>query len=344
MIKPTYFSFTEKGKEGLPSQEEITFFLKDNTEPVVFLDSCVCLDIVKIIDHKKKAQNASKEKVMNLKKYLSISKLRIKPMFGLMELCYDQDRFNERKFWDFNNRIRYYEEIPLKYFQGFKFDFNRDFFLLYTPDLKLQITFQALESFFLNTYCSLLKIRELSINGLSKAKSKNNISEFFNWMSCELGIILGIEYFLALKIFGGSTEFRKMIWLDGKQDIIKKKLIGTAWDIFHTRLSTNTFEFNKLKLLENKKIYSYFLTNDFDLFNLFAYYGLFCTIDKKNDTGTIRLFNTDLNVPHFDSKFIDEQNMIMFEALTNRFDKIIENNLTKTKLLIQALEIKNSIA
>lgn len=37
-----------------------------------------------------------------------------------------------------------------------------------------------------------------------------------------LGFILGIKPKLAMNIFGGKTEFRKMISLDGKERLIKK--------------------------------------------------------------------------------------------------------------------------
>jgi hypothetical protein len=344
MNKQTYFSFTEKGKEDLPSKEEILYLESENTRPIIFIDSCVCLDIVKTINYRNKVQSITREKVLHLKEYLTDSKIRLKPMFGLIELCYEQGRFNEKKFWEFNNRIKYFEDIPLKYFHGYKYNFDKDFFLLFTSDLGLQSTFNALESYYLNAYCALLKIRALALKGLSKTMAKRNITDFFNWMVDELGIVLGLEYFLSLKIFGGSSEYRKMIWLDGKQEIIKKKLVGSSWDIFHARLSTNTFEFNKLKLIDNKKVYTYFLTNDLNLFNLFAYYSLFCVIEKADDTGTMRLFNSDLNVPHLDNKFIDDQNRKIFEALSERVNKKIENNPTKTKLLIQDLEKKNNIA
>jgi hypothetical protein len=205
-----------------------------------------------------------------------------------------------------------------------------------TPELNLKSTFKSLEYIFLNAYCSLLKIRALSLNGLSKNTAKKNITEFFNWMSQELGIILGIEYRLALNIFGGSTEYRKMIWLDGDKKLLKRKLIGTSWDIFHTRLCTNNFEI--AKILENKSIEGYFITNDNLLFNLHAQYSISGVIEKSENLGTIRIFNTDFNLPHFNKDFINKQNEKIIKEMSERFDKPLKNNVELTKTLINDLE------
>jgi hypothetical protein len=263
-------------------------------------------------------------------------------MFGLFELSYNDGDFNIKKYWDFKNRIKFFEEIPLKHFLAFKYDFLRDFFVLSTPEVDLKSSFNSLEYIFLNAYCSILKIRAISLNGLSKNKAEKNITEFFDWMSNELGIVLGIEYRLALNIFGGSTEFRKMIWLDGDKKLSKKKLIGTAWDIFHTRLCTNNFEI--AKMLEIKGIEGYFITNDNLLFTLHAQYSLSGIIEKSENLGTMRIFNTDFNLPHFTDNFIDKQNEKIFTKMSERFDKPLMNNVELTKKIINDLEKINIIA
>jgi hypothetical protein len=337
-----YHSFTEKGYKVLPDKQELLALLNDNIEPILFLDSCVCLDIVKVIDYKRKAINANIQKVINLKRYISSNNLKVRPMFGLIELSYENGHFNTKKYWDFRNRIRFFEEIPLKHFMSFKYDFNKDFFILNTPDLNLESTFKSLEYFFLNTYCCLLKIRAISLNGLSKAKAENNITEFFNWMSNDLGIILGIEYRLALSVFGGSNEYRKMIWLDGDNSLVKRKIIGTSWDICHTRLCTNNFEFGKI--LENRNIEGYFITNDNLLFNLHAHYSLSGIIEKSEDFGTMKIFNTDFNIPHFTEDFIDKQNGKMIDEMAERFNKPSKNNVEQTRILIENLEKINNVA
>jgi len=337
-----YHSFTEQGYKRLPDNDEISELFKDNIEPVLFLDSCVCINIVKVVDYKRKATNANIQKVINLKKYISKNNLKVRPMFGLIELSYKNGNYNIQKYWDFCNRIKFFEEIPLKHFLSFKYDFFKEFYVLQTPELNLESTFKSLEYFFLNTYCSLLKIRAISLNGLSKNKAEKNIIEFFNWMSHELGIILGIEYKLAMNIFGGSTEYRKMIWLDGDQKLLKKKLIGTSWDIFHTRLCTNNFEF--AKILGNKNIEGYFITNDKLLFNLHAHYSLSGVIEKSENFGTMKVFNTDFNIPHFNDDFIEKQNKKMIEEMTERFNKPSKNNVELTKRLIKYLEEINNVA
>lgn len=337
-----YHSFTEKGYKTLPKNNEISELSKNNIEPILFLDSCVCVNIVKVIDYKRKATNANIDKVINLKKYISKNNLKTKPTFGLLELSYENGNYNMGKYWDFNNRIAFFEEMPLKYFLNFKYDFLKNFHLLETPDINLKSTFESLEYLFLNTYCCLLKIRAISLNGLSKGKAEKNITEFFNWMSHELGIIQGIEYKLAMNIFGGSTKYRKMIWLDGDEKLVKKKLIGTSWDIFHTRLCTNNFELSKIA--EDRKIEGYFITNDELLFNLHAQYNLSSVIKKTEDFGTLKIFNSDIDIPHYNDNFIDKNNKMLLDAMTERFNKPTKNNVGLTKLLINDLEKTNKIA
>ena len=337
-----YFSFTEQGYKSLPEEKEISELSKDNIEPILFLDSCVCLNIIKVVDYKRKATNANLQKVINLKRYISKYDIKVRPMFGLFELSYEKGDFDIKKYWDFKTRIKFFEKIPLKNFLTFKYDFSRDFFVFGTPELNLKSSFNSLEYIFLNAYCSLLKIRAISLNGLSKNKAEKNITEFFNWMSQELGIVLGIEYKLALNIFGGSTEYRKMIWLDGDKKLLKKKLIGTAWDIFHTRLCTNNFEF--AKMLENKGIEGYFITNDNLLFTLHSQYSLSGIIEKSKNLGTMRIFNTDFNLPHFTDEFIDKQNEKILTVMSERFDKPLKNNVGLTNKLINNLEKTNNVA
>jgi len=50
-----------------------------------------------------------------------------------------------------------------------------------------------------------------------------------------------------------------MTGLDSKQSDIKKKILDTCWDFFHSRYTTKRFAISKI-LQEN--IYPYFLTSD----------------------------------------------------------------------------------
>ncbi len=56
MVKSTYSykCFDQKGETNLPSNQLIEEFYQEKIEPVIFLDSCVCLHIIKVIDHKKR--------------------------------------------------------------------------------------------------------------------------------------------------------------------------------------------------------------------------------------------------------------------------------------------------
>lgn len=191
-----------------------------------------------------------------------------------------------------------------------------DYFTLNQPKLRNHTPFYGLESFFLNTYCSLLKIRELALNGLSKKYAEKNILEFTKWMANTLGIMLGIEFKLAMNIFGGKTEFRKMIWLEGKEHLIKKKIVGTAWDITHARFCSNNFSLSK-KLGEN--LNAFFLTSDTNLFKLLSESSLTMIFDS-GEIGSSSMINTSFDYPHFDESFLNKNNTKMMELITERFN------------------------
>lgn len=340
MTAKIYYSFTEKGEKKLPSREDVLRLSNAGITPVIFLDSCVCLDIIKIIDHKNKARNVDKAKIVNFKNCISDSQIHISPLFGLMELCYKDDKFDEDKFWDFNNRINFFEKIPKVYFKEFKFNYTRDSLDIERSYLRKSSPYYGLEPTFLYTYVSLLKIRELALKELAKNIAEKNCFDLINWMVDELGIVLGLEYKLGMNIFGGSTNFWKMIGIDGKNDLIKKKLIGTAWDILHSRLCTNNL---KLSEMLSEPIEAYFLTDDYNLFKLLYKSNLSVIINNSKGHNVTTLSNSDYNLRHFDQLFLEKQNRLMIKLLTERFNKPIVYDLIKVKAMIEELEQRNNI-
>jgi len=340
-MKNEYFCFNENGKVTLPNTLEIEELLEQEIEPTIFIDSCVCLHIVKLVDYRKEAVGIDKEKLFYLKEYLSKNPIDLNPIFGLMELSQNGDLFDKNKFWDFFHRINFFKQIPLKRLRTYRFDFNTDYLILKQPDInKEHSPFYGLDSFFLNTYACLLKIRELSLRGISKRFAEQNATDFLNWMSDTLGIILGVEYRLAMNIFGGETEFRKMIWLEGKAELIKKKLIGTAWDITHARFCSNNHFLNKT--LE-RNLSAYFLTSDSNLYKLLAEYSLTRIFDAGEKMVT-NLYNSSFNYPHLGSDFLDKNNKVMLELLSDRFNKKVHFDRDKVESIIHELEKKNNVA
>lgn len=99
-MTPNYYCFNEKGETNLPDNFELKKLKGSGLKPVIFLDSCVCLHIVKLIDHKKKAGEINKLRILNLKEYYSKHDIQINPLFGLMELSQEDNNFDKEKFWD----------------------------------------------------------------------------------------------------------------------------------------------------------------------------------------------------------------------------------------------------
>lgn len=335
-----YYCFSEKGEVKLPTQEEIKYFHEQGKSVVIFLDSCVCLQIIKVVDYGKQAKNIDFSKILYLKEYISKHPVDISPFFGTLELCTRENTFDERKFWDFKYRIDFFKQIPFKELRKFKYNFDRDFFIIRNIEKPLPIPHQIFDEFLQNSYCALLKIRSLALKGISRKDALPNINNFIEWMSNDLDIFLGTEYTLALYIFGGRTEFRKMIGLDYKEKSIKKNIKGTVWDIFHSKNASNNFRLNQM-LQEN--IHSIFITDDFNLFKIFKNRSLTLIKDGDGQVNTSFLFNASFDYPHFDESFIDYQNERLLNLFIDRRNRKYKFNQDKVNNMIRELETENGI-
>lgn len=330
-----YYSFSEKGEIPLPSKEACSELISKGVKPIVFLDSCVCLHIIKKIDHKHKATNIDKVKVANLKEYLSRTPVSVNPLFGLMELCYKEGNFDKSKFWDFNHRIDFFKQMPVSYFNGSGYDFTRDYFG-FEHDLGDRFSpFYGFESYFYNSYCALLKIRELATNDVSKKAAQKNCISLLDWMANDLGVILGTEYQLGIRIFGGDTNFRKMVWLEGKIDQVKKKVLGTAWDFFHARQCTNNAMLSKGL---NENLSAFFVTSDNNLFKLFQQKNLSLVVDAGKGHGISSISSSNSDLPHLDHDFLEIQNKKLIELFLDRALQELKWDRDKTKAMIVDLE------
>lgn len=340
-LNNTYGCFSEKGEASLPSKEEISQKISDGLEPIIFLDSCVCLHIIKVIDYGQQATGVNVSRILALKEYLSKHPdIKISPYFGFMELCMCNGSFDKEKFKDFKYRIDFFEQIPFKKFRQFRYNFSHDFFIFKDPTLGMKNNYQHINELLKESYCALLKLRSLSIKGLSKNHAERNLTDFFDWMINDLDNIYGVEYKLAMNIFGGNTAYRKMIGLDNKPEDIKKKLIGSCWDIFHARNSSNSF---RLFEMLGKNTSPYFLTSDTNLFNIFR--GLSLTLIKdggKNFTSSF-IMGSDFNFPHLSKNFLEIQNGKMIEIFIKRRNHVKMSDKLKLGEMIEKLEIENGI-
>ena len=309
-------------------------------KPIIFIDSCICLRIVKVVDYGKQATNVELQKILSLKKYISEHDIEINPFFGLLELCFKGDKANEEKYWDFKNRISFFKELPLKRFVNFSYKYERDYFIFRRPSLNLHGQALHLDLAVLYSYCCLLKIRLLAKKGLTKSHAFENIKAFFNWMKDDLDMGMGAEYKLALSILGGQTKFRKMIALDSKTSDIRKILMATAWDLFNAKNASNSFRFFKLF---GENVYPIFMTNDNNLFELFRGSSLTFIKDGGKHLESSFLHNSEFEYPHLDEQFIQWNNENHLEALIDRRNKppkIMDETILP---FVQILESANGV-
>ncbi|MGJ1367893.1 hypothetical protein [Sphingobacterium spiritivorum] len=340
-IQSSYSCFSEKGEDQLPTLEFIEECHNKDIEPVIFLDSCVCLHIIKIIDYGKAAKNVDFSKVIALKEYLEThSGIKVNPFFALLELCNQKGTFDKQKLLDFKARIDFFEQIPFKALKEFKYDFARDIFIFKDfsnlPDNPLDILYPML----MNSYCALLKIRSIALGGLTKNKAESNIVAFADWMTYDLDIFRGAEYMLAMNIFGGNTQFRKMVGLDCKTTEIKKKLLGTSWDLFHSKFTANSF---RMFQILQRQVYPFFLTSDSNLFNIFQNLALRIVKDGGQNYLSSFVSMSGFNYPHFDKSFIDKNNEKLLNTFIDRRNHKYIFDREKVDHLISELETANGI-
>ncbi|MBO9676307.1 MAG: hypothetical protein J7577_22895 [Sphingobacteriaceae bacterium] len=340
-INPHYSCITEKGKCNLPDNEFIEDYLSKGVEPVVFLDSCVCLHIIKVVDHRRAAKNVDFSKIIALKEYIEKNpKVKINEFFALLELCSRDGVIDKEKLQDFKLRMDFFKQIPLKVFTKFKYDINRDLIVFRNVADRLDKPLEAIDQILSNSYCTLLKIRSLALKGLSKRTAKNNLDILAAWMVSDLDIFRGSEYKLAMNIFGGNTEFRKMVGLDNEGAAAKKKLMGTAWDMFHTKFTANSF---RLSDLLQRSVYPFFLTSDSNLFKIFENFSLEVFKDGGEAFVSSFIMKSDFTYPHLDDSFIEANNKKLLDIFIDRRNQQYFYDKLKVSRMINDLEFENGI-
>ncbi|MHC5202186.1 hypothetical protein [Myroides sp. LJL119] len=341
-LQTKYDCFDQKGETNLPDNQFIESLIKNDIEPIIYIDSCVCLHIIKVIDHKKKAKNINFERIISLKEYLiKHPSIQINPFFALLELCYLKTGYDSKKMFELKLRIDFFIQLPLKSLKSFQYDFHRDIVIKKDLSKEKFNSLEAVDQIIKNTYCTLLKIRSIALKKLTKQKAENNINELSDWMINELNIFRGAEYKLALNIFGGNTEYRKMIGLDSKNsEDIKKKILGSSWDMYHSKLCANNLRISQIL---QKNIHPFFLTSDANLFKLFHNVSIEIIKDGGDESISSYIMMSDFTYPHFEESFIEKNNQKLLNLWLQRSNYDYSYNDNMVNKLIWNLEIENGI-
>lgn len=272
---------SDYGKRQLPTKSEIEQILENQGENVLLiLDSSICLDIVNLVKHKKNA-HCDKGKIFSLINFIQKNEVEYFTLYALLELCYDRNtlKIQSDKFFDFKNMIDYVFQYPLKKIKRFDYNFHTDCLFFSNTEIKSDALKLIIDENINLYYAGLLKICEIGQKGLNRTKAEENIQEFINWMESDLNVILGLEYYLALEIFGGNNKLKSMIKLDSSKEKILKATWGTAWDLFHSKMSINK---EQLSQLVDRKVYPIFATKDSYLFSLISNkVGYYDRIDRS---------------------------------------------------------------
>jgi hypothetical protein len=317
----------------LPTKQELANIKSERNEDVLLvLDSSVCLDIINLIRNKQSAR-VDKQKVFNLIEYVQKNKVKTTPVLALSELCYDRNSFKllEDKMWDFKNKIDFAFDFPIKLLKRYEYDYETNYFVFRKPELRRTSIEPYVEQLNLY-YAALLKIREISKCGLKSQLAEKNLLTFKEWMVKDLDVILGPEFSLAIQIFGGNTKYRSMIKLDANREKAQKALWGTAWDLFHARVSCNKIQFSQIV---GRPVQSIFVTKDGNLYSLLAPHVEYCA--KYNST-KFSITNKNTYAPHYSDSFMHEFNMAMLDLAMGRMQGVISPNQQKVSNIITELE------
>lgn len=323
------------GKIPLPSKSEISKHFELTGEQIILvLDSSVCLDIIKLVDHKNKA-TSDKQKIYNLIDYSQKNEVDFFSIFALVESCYNRTtlKIQSDKFFDFNCRIQFAFFYPLKKLRKFHYNFEDNFYAIKPKPTSAEPAEIIIDSRINPYYVGLLKIAQIAQkNGVSKHKAEKNIESFINWMEDDLNFFLGQEYMLALNIFGGNTAFGSMLKIGGKKEAIIKATWGTAWDMFHAKMSINR---DLISELIEKKVFPIFVTNDVTLYNLMSPY-----VDSyvKRNFKKVTIIQNNAYPPFFSNDFMDKLNERMTKLTIERFYNENELDSEHVRRLITELE------
>ncbi len=252
------------GHLSLPSTEQLRYLKQTEYTPCLFIDANLCLHIATYYNTGK-IDDLLLTDLLILVEYFQQKNVVFNPDYGILELVRNKDAFTfqKDKFDDIIDKVNYFFWYPIHLHE---IAFRKNLFPVekYRGDYSSHNFFvQKMGSFFLLTYVTLLKIYSISKRRPPKRETfLPNIKEFLSWCEGELNTSMLLEFALAIKIFGGYSDFKKMIAFDIANNIdeVFKILHGTVWDLIHIKLV--------LRELSDKKVFPIFATNDKNLYDL----------------------------------------------------------------------------
>lgn len=330
-----HFNFvSDKGKISLPSKSEIFDRAEKTGEKILLiLDSSVCIDIIKLVNYKKKA-NSDKMKIFNLIDFVQKNNIDYLPILALVESCYDREALiiQPRKLFDYKNKLQFAFEYSIKEFKKLEYNLKETFFSPDAGEIESELLKLIIDTRINPYYAGLLKISHIAQKGLGQNRSEKNIDEFINWMENELGFFLGLEYTLALQIFGGNSKFGSMLKIGAKKDSIIKATWGSAWDVFHAKMSINK---EMISEITDQNVYPIFVTKDVGLFNLMSPN---VHLYMKHNFTKVTITKNNEYPPNYSKEFIGNLNERIAEFSSKRFNRDVEIDVEKIKDLIKSLE------
>lgn len=333
-----HFHFiSDAGKTNLPSRlEKNKHFNETGEKTILVLDSSVCIDIRNIVKWKQDTKT-DKKKIFNLIEYAQKNEIEWLSLLGLIESCYDRKSFELKSedLKDLKNKIDFAFYYPVKQFKKFKFNFETDYIAFYKSEGSTNTVKILIDENIHLYYVALLKITSISQKGLGKKLAEKNIEEFITWMIEDLDILLGIEYTLALQIFGGNTKFQSIIKLGAIKEKVLQAAWGTAWDLLHARMSRNK---EQLSIILGRKVYPIFVTKDNSLFELLSPQVNF---HIRDETSKFSVTEENNYPPNYSDTFMQYLNEKMLNLSVDRIG--IPHTINSAKLKNMIIDLENSL-
>ncbi len=322
------------GDLTLPSTEKIDYLKQAGYTPCLFIDANICLLLATYYNTGKIDQELLME-MFTLIKYFQEGNAIFDPDYGVLELVKEKGShtFQKDKFDEILDKVNYLFWYPVELHE---IEFQKNLFPVekYRGDYSSHNFFVSkMGSFFLLTYTTLLKIYSISKKrSPQKETFLANIREFLSWCESELNTSMLLEFALAIKIFGGDSDFKKMIAFDNTDSAenIFKILHATTWDLIHIKLI--------LRELSDEKIFPIFITRDTNLYALLKIIVFELGFETYNDKP---IFKAKINCKSFYSNY-EHQEKVNQEV--ERFQKRMTDNfdpkadLQKIERLFPALK------
>ncbi len=316
ILQRNFYILTYEGEDILPDSVDKKVLIEQGKEIAMYLDANVCFDILSYFN----GIELKPDKLINIETIILFcqhNKVTVVPKFGSVELAFNRKsrQIDISKFQDMVNKITYTFDTP--YSKGIKL--NERAYPYYVEVGQKDIdTFNTFLPLLLLSYTTLLKLYIIcKENNPNKGNIRSNLKRFCDWCDKELNISMASEIQLAVKIFGGVSDFRKMIALDKNAgaDEILRIIWGTAFDFFHLRI------IHFAGISSEINLHSYFITQDENIFSLFKTCKLEKAITTKNYIA-LSMLSSDLDIQYKRDKTFAIIEDILLDFFYKRLKKV----------------------